>query len=191
MFEEEDDSDDSDVESDLDEETLSQMTKDQKMVYFALRQLKALQKKGELFGAKSGKRGSGGGGRRGGGDNNILSTLGLSDESSTPAQGEPLRDFFLRTADHWLQSVAGRDRSESGRVSGKELRKEAFGECEHRYLTMKPLLEKLDEMEAEQKKMEARAAASSGKELKKKKKMSREEKKALKKERKKREKNQG
>jgi N-acetylneuraminic acid mutarotase len=191
VFEEEDDSDDSDVESDLDEETLSQMTKDQKMVYFALRQLKALQKKGELFGAKSGKRGSGGGGRRGGGDNNILSTLGLSDESSTPAQGEPLRDFFLRTADHWLQSVAGRDRSESGRVSGKELRKEAFGECEHRYLTMKPLLEKLDEMEAEQKKMEARAAASSGKELKKKKKMSREEKKALKKERKKREKNQG
>ena len=73
----------------------------------------------------------------------------------------------------------------------KELRKEAFGECEHLYLTMKPLLEKLDEMEAEQKKMEARAAASSGKELKKKKKMSREEKKALKKERKKREKNQG
>ena len=118
-----------------------------------------------------------------------MHSLGLADDSSTPVKGEALRDFFVRTGDHWLQQVSlDNDVFLSGKVSGKELRTQAFSHCEAWYQTMKPLLDKLDAMEAEQRKLEAIAVASSGKELMKKKELTREQKKELKKQRKKAEK---
>ena len=113
-----------------------------------------------------------------------MHTLGLSDAMSTPDIKEKLRDFFLRTADHWLQVTANREIVKYGRMSGKELRKLAFDACEKRFNTMKPLLDRLDALEQEQRLAEAKASAMSGKQMKKKKKLTREEKKALKKEKK-------
>ena len=119
----------------------------------------------------------------------LMEALGLSDSSSTPACGEKLRDFFLRTADHWVliaaDAIHANDSNQiGGIIQGKELRTAAFKHCQARFLKLKPLLDKLDAMEQEQKMLEAAAAAGAGKRLdakKKKKKKSKKEKKSKKK----------
>ena len=66
-------------------------------------------------------------------------------------------------------------------MSGKKLRRLAFEACEKRFTTMKPLLDRLDILEQEQRLAEAKVSAMSGNKMKKKKGLTREEKKALKK----------
>ena len=163
------------------------MSKDEKAVVLALKQLKKLKRSGFVFGGGSSRRS-----KSNVETSNLMHTLGLSDALSTPDIKEKLRDFFLRTADHWLQVTANNEIVKYGRMSGKELRRLAFEACEKRFTTMKPLLDRLDILEQEQRLAEAKASAMSGKQMKKKKKgLTREEKKALKKAKKKKAKELG
>ena len=105
--------------------------------------------------------------------------LGFDDGMTTPQGDEKLRDFFTRTADHWIvvaiqqmspettsphTKVAGslnvsKRSGKKGRVmNGKELRRAAFVECERRYFLLRPLVEKIYVYEKEQLLMESAAS---------------------------------
>ena len=126
-------------------ERFDAMTKDEKAVALALKQLKKLKRSGFVFGGGSSRRS-----KSSVQTSNLMHTLGLSDAMSTPDIKEKLRDFFFcappTTGCKSLRTAIVR----YGRMSGKELRKLAFGECETRYKTMKPLLDRLDMLEQQQ-----------------------------------------
>ncbi len=72
---------------------------------------------------------------------------------------EALEAFFRRTASTWV-TAAGLALSESGGVvGGKDLRRAAFGLARARYEELWPMLEEMNELEAEQEKMEAMGKA--------------------------------
>nr|GMD95931.1 kelch domain-containing protein 4 [Ipomoea batatas] len=72
--------------------------------------------------------------------------LGLSDSHRTPAPGESLRDFYRRTNTYWQMAAY-----EHTQHTGKELRKDGFDLAESRYKELKPILDELAILEAEQK----------------------------------------
>ncbi|KAH9129334.1 hypothetical protein AeMF1_000620 [Aphanomyces euteiches] len=80
--------------------------------------------------------------------------LQLADESQTPQPGENLRDFFARTADHWAKQVALLPDTFERQLSVKDIKREGFAMAEVRYNELLPILERLNELEAEQKKAE-------------------------------------
>ncbi|KAJ4906089.1 hypothetical protein Rs2_09747 [Raphanus sativus] len=87
----------------------------------------------------------------------IRANLGLSDSQRTPAPGETLKDFYKRTNMYWQMAAY-----EHTQHTGKELRKDGFDLAETRYLELKPVLDELAILEAEQKAEEAEAPESSG-----------------------------
>ncbi|KDP30979.1 hypothetical protein JCGZ_11355 [Jatropha curcas] len=93
----------------------------------------------------------------------IRANLGLSDSQRTPMPGESLRDFYRRTNLYWQMAA-----HEHTQHTGKELRKDGFDLAEARYRELKPLLDELAILEAEQKAEEAEPEASSKKRGKKK-----------------------
>ncbi|KAK3144441.1 hypothetical protein QOZ80_4AG0313120 [Eleusine coracana subsp. coracana] len=84
--------------------------------------------------------------------------LGLSDSQRTPVPGETLRDFYKRTNMYWQMAAY-----EHTQHTGKELRKDGFDLAETRYKELKPILDELAVLEAEQKAEEEASAASSSK----------------------------
>ncbi|CAL5209873.1 unnamed protein product [Lathyrus oleraceus] len=80
----------------------------------------------------------------------IRASLGLSDSQRTPLAGESLRDFYKRTNLYWQMAA-----HEHTQHTGKELRKDGFDLAESRYRELKPILDELALLEAEQKAEEA------------------------------------
>ncbi|RLO01966.1 hypothetical protein DYB28_012316, partial [Aphanomyces astaci] len=80
--------------------------------------------------------------------------LQLADDSQTPLPGENLRDFFARTAIHWATQVAHLPDTFERQLSVKDIKREGFAMAEVRYNELLPILERLNELEAEQKKAE-------------------------------------
>ncbi|CAM8929605.1 unnamed protein product [Rhodiola kirilowii] len=86
----------------------------------------------------------------------IRANLGLSDSQRTPLPGETLREFYKRTNTYWLMAA-----HEHTQHTGKELRKDGFDLAEARYKELKPILDELSILEAEQKAEEDEGAATS------------------------------
>ncbi|KAK4568891.1 hypothetical protein RGQ29_004348 [Quercus rubra] len=86
----------------------------------------------------------------------IRASLGLSDSQRTPVPGESLRDFYKRTNMYWQMAA-----HEHTQHTGKELRKDGFDLAESRYKELKPILDELAVLEAEQKAEEAEGAETS------------------------------
>ncbi|XP_054821111.1 uncharacterized protein LOC129320008 isoform X1 [Prosopis cineraria] len=76
----------------------------------------------------------------------IRASLGLSDSQRTPMPGESLRDFYRRTNLYWQMAA-----HEHTQHTGKELRKDGFDLAEVRFRELKPILDELALLEAEQK----------------------------------------
>ncbi|CAH8279137.1 unnamed protein product [Arabidopsis lyrata] len=86
----------------------------------------------------------------------IRANLGLSDSQRTPVPGETLKDFYKRTNMYWQMAAY-----EHTQHTGKELRKDGFDLAETRYLELKPILDELAILEAEQKAEEAEGPEAS------------------------------
>lgn len=86
----------------------------------------------------------------------IRANLGLSDAQRTPTPGESLKDFYKRTNLYWQMAA-----HEHTQHTGKELRKDGFDLAEARYRELKPILDELAILEAEQKAEEAEEAETS------------------------------
>ncbi|OMO99069.1 Kelch repeat type 2, partial [Corchorus capsularis] len=86
----------------------------------------------------------------------IRANLGLSDSQRTPMPGESLRDFYRRTSLYWQMAA-----HEHTQHTGKELRKDGFDLADSRYRELKPLLDELAILEAEQKAEEAEGPETS------------------------------
>nr|CAB3487432.1 unnamed protein product [Digitaria exilis] len=84
--------------------------------------------------------------------------LGLSDSQRTPVPGESLRDFYKRTNMYWQMAAY-----EHTQHTGKELRKDGFDLAETRYKELKPILDELAVLEAEQKADEEASGSTSSK----------------------------
>ncbi|KAJ7535231.1 hypothetical protein O6H91_12G023500 [Diphasiastrum complanatum] len=76
----------------------------------------------------------------------LRAELGLADSQRTPLPGEALKDFFQRTNMYW--QMAAYDHTQH---TGKELRKDGFDLAESRYRELRPILDELARLEAEQK----------------------------------------
>ncbi|GER25523.1 kelch repeat-containing family protein [Striga asiatica] len=87
----------------------------------------------------------------------IRASLGLSDSQRTPLPGETLREFYKRTNMYWQMAAY-----EHTQHTGKELRKDGFDLAKTRYKELKPILDELAILEAEQKKEEEEAPETSG-----------------------------
>ncbi|KAI3499523.1 hypothetical protein L1887_35324 [Cichorium endivia] len=87
----------------------------------------------------------------------IRASLGLSDSQRTPLPGEALKDFYKRTNSYWQMAAY-----EHTAHTGKELRKDGFDLAEGRYKELKPILDELAVLEAEQKAEEAEGPETSG-----------------------------
>lgn len=87
----------------------------------------------------------------------IRASLGLSDSQRTPMPGESLKDFYKRTNLYW--QMAAYEHTEH---TGKELRKDGFDLAETRYKELKPILDELAILEAEQKAEEEEGPETSG-----------------------------
>lgn len=86
----------------------------------------------------------------------IRANLGLSDSQRTPVPGESLKDFYRRTSMYWQMAA-----HEHTQHTGKELRKDGFDLAEARYRELKPILDELAVLEAEQKAEEAEGPETS------------------------------
>ncbi|KAK4395721.1 Kelch domain-containing protein 4 [Sesamum angolense] len=86
----------------------------------------------------------------------IRASLGLSDSQRTPMPGESLKDFYKRTNMYWQMAAY-----EHTQHTGKELRKDGFDLAKARYKELKPILDELAILEAEQKAEEEEAAETS------------------------------
>ncbi|CAL9100023.1 Kelch domain-containing protein [Musa troglodytarum] len=86
----------------------------------------------------------------------IRISLGLSDSQRTPMPGESLRDFYRRTCMYWQMAA-----HEHTQHTGKELRKDGFDLADARFKELKPILDELAILEAEQRAEEEEAESSS------------------------------
>lgn len=87
--------------------------------------------------------------------------LGIEDINITPQPGEKLGTFFARTVDAWTERyIASGSITEGIRISGKDIRRAAFGLARIRYEEVWPLLQELHEIEEAQRELEAEAAAA-------------------------------
>jgi hypothetical protein len=91
--------------------------------------------------------------------------LRVDQDEFTPKAGEELRAFFARTCDYWLEQLAKVRAAQAlkwgeqpERLSGKELRGEAFKLAKTRFDLLHPLLEQLNALEEEQHLAEEAAA---------------------------------
>ncbi|KAJ9568245.1 hypothetical protein OSB04_004211 [Centaurea solstitialis] len=79
------------------------------------------------------------------------------DDEDDVEPGESLKDFYKRTNDYWQMAAY-----EHTAHTGKELRKDGFDLAEGRYKELKPILDELAVLEAEQKAEEAEGPETSG-----------------------------
>ncbi|CAM9122639.1 unnamed protein product, partial [Phaeothamnion confervicola] len=91
----------------------------------------------------------------------LQARLGVDEPDRTPLVTETLRQFYTRTVDHWTREYVAllESRGDGGRYGEKELRKNAFALAEDRFAELQPVLQRLNELDRQQKKAEAEAAA--------------------------------
>jgi hypothetical protein len=81
--------------------------------------------------------------------------LGVDNAQRTPQMGESVAEFYARTTEYWSGEAAksvGKAAADSGeRLSAKEMAREGFLMAKVRYDELKPVLERLDELEEMQK----------------------------------------
>ncbi|KAL7534458.1 hypothetical protein ACHAXR_005887, partial [Thalassiosira sp. AJA248-18] len=88
--------------------------------------------------------------------------LGVDNEMRTPLMEESVADFYARTTEYWnveaANSVgkAAADRGEA--MSAKELKREGFQLAKERYEELKPILDRLNELETVQMESEEKKA---------------------------------
>eukprot|EP00540_Astrosyne_radiata_P015245 CAMPEP_0116823404 /NCGR_PEP_ID=MMETSP0418-20121206/817_1 /TAXON_ID=1158023 /ORGANISM="Astrosyne radiata, Strain 13vi08-1A" /LENGTH=179 /DNA_ID=CAMNT_0004451649 /DNA_START=75 /DNA_END=614 /DNA_ORIENTATION=- len=100
--------------------------------------------------------------------------LKLDDSSSTPQMGEAMADFYSRTSDYWTQKVATQladddSRRENETLSNKELKREGFLLAQKRYEELRPMLDRLNELELQQRDAEEAGRVQKSKKKEKKK----------------------
>jgi len=84
----------------------------------------------------------------------LKENLGVDNEQCTPLAGESVAEFYARTTEYWnaeaVKSVGklAADRGEA--LSAKELKREGFHLANKRYEELKPILERLTELESMQ-----------------------------------------
>ncbi len=77
--------------------------------------------------------------------------LGVDNAQRTPQMGESVAEFYARTTEYWGVEAAKSAGTDGGeRLSPKELAREGFLLAKERYEELKPVLERLDELEAMQ-----------------------------------------
>lgn len=92
----------------------------------------------------------------------LRDSLGLHDAETTPAPGEKLSQFFLRTGDAWVRRYIGLSLlAEGERIAGRALRRKAFELARARYDELWPMLSELYELEEVQRTQEAARSARS------------------------------
>jgi len=95
--------------------------------------------------------------------------LGVDDERRTPLTGESVADFYARTTEYWnaeaannaatkIAAAEGSGRSEDA-MSLKEVRREGFHLARGRYEELKPILDRLEELESAQAESEEKRAS--------------------------------
>jgi N-acetylneuraminic acid mutarotase len=79
---------------------------------------------------------------------------GLSDENRTPQPQEVLNEFYARTSEYWNQQAAISIGSSNDNdvLSNKELKREGFALALKRYEELEPIMERLRELDLDQKK---------------------------------------
>lgn len=86
--------------------------------------------------------------------------LGVDDGRRTPFAGEAVADFYARTTDHWNAEAAKLAAAGNGEaLSTKELRREGFHLARERYEELRPVLDRLSELEGAQAESEEKRAA--------------------------------
>jgi len=90
----------------------------------------------------------------------------LEDMNRTPKSGESLADFYSRTSSFWNGQAAETIATTNDELSNKELKREGFKLAKHRYDELKPVLDRLVELEISSK-QERRAEKHSKTEKKK------------------------
>nr|CCA25089.1 conserved hypothetical protein [Albugo laibachii Nc14] len=80
--------------------------------------------------------------------------LDLDDRDRTPQLGENLREFFARTCSYWTTQIANLPDAVERQLSVKEMKREGFDRAEIRYNELQSVLERLNELELQQKEAE-------------------------------------
>jgi hypothetical protein len=78
-------------------------------------------------------------------------TYGLGDEQRVPKSSESLADFYSRTTAHWNVEAARRVEGTGKELSTKELKREGFQLARERYDELRLILDRLGELELQQK----------------------------------------
>jgi len=93
--------------------------------------------------------------------------LNLDEPERTPQMGEAMADFYTRTSTFWTDQAAKaiattaaaatteNKRHQNEALSHKELKREGFALAQQRFEELKPLLQRLDELELQQREAEA------------------------------------
>ena len=77
--------------------------------------------------------------------------LNAGDSNESPQAGEELADFYARTSVYWTQKAAdSREDAANDELSVKELKREGFNLAQSRYEELKHVLDRLQELEADQ-----------------------------------------
>jgi hypothetical protein len=76
-----------------------------------------------------------------------LGTDNNDDEQRTPIMGETVADFYSRTSEHWNEAAEKLIEHRGESVSSKDLKREGFHLAKERYKEVKPILDRLAELE--------------------------------------------
>ena len=78
----------------------------------------------------------------------------LSDPNRVPESGEALADFYARTSEYWNAEAAKQASGTNQEFSNKELKREGFKLAKDRYDELRPVLDRLAELDLNQKSAE-------------------------------------
>jgi len=116
-------------------------------------------------GAKGGSGGSGKSGTIRAEIAGLRDQLQVDDANRTPQLGEKLTDWFTRTTEYWTRlAFESHDASSSGggALSEKEYRRLAFSMAQERYEEVRPILDRLNELEEQQREAEEAMRSKGG-----------------------------
>lgn len=76
-----------------------------------------------------------------------LGTGNNDDEQRTPIMGETVADFYSRTSEHWNEAAEKLIEHRGESVSSKDLKREGFHLAKERFEEVKPILDRLADLE--------------------------------------------
>ena len=91
--------------------------------------------------------------------------LKVGDENRTPALGESMSEFYSRTSDFWTQKAASsiQKRSVPGEpMSNKAMKREGFLMAQSRFDELRPVIDRLNELELQQEEVEGEVVKAKG-----------------------------